>query len=243
MAIKHRLSSDDELAHAHDSGASVTLMQMVEHRRLGTVLYAWPKHWAYHVEAAEAAFESLERLHEELAAMPVGPDAMRSIDDIEFIGRVYKAGSTLVSEVVRTLQHLCEEIERWTGTPMGGSTIETRFAGASAAAGLENARSEAGYSAFQEIHAKRDAIEHPKPENIYNDGDTTWDEVPLAWFMSDRVIEAYRTYVDWFVKIADRWEATKAAMPGRPATFEVEMRGLRSDHQFKKPPRSTNEPD
>jgi hypothetical protein len=214
-------------------------MQSVEHRRLGTITYAWPKHWAYHYEAAHAAFEQLERLHEELAALPVGPDSMRSIHDIEFIGRIYKAGSHLVSEIVRTLQHLCEEIERWTKTPMGGSTIEERFAVASEAAGLAGVKDSAGYSAFQEICAKRDAIEHPKPGNTYNGGDTTWDEVPLAWLMSERVIEAYNIYLDWINNIAGAWETTKANMPKQPATLKAEMRGLRSLRQFKKPPRGT----
>jgi hypothetical protein len=53
-------------------------MHSVEHRRLGTITYAWPKHWAYHYEAAHDAFEQLDHLHEELAALPVGPDSMRS---------------------------------------------------------------------------------------------------------------------------------------------------------------------
>jgi hypothetical protein len=200
-------------------------------------MYEWPKHWAYHYEAAHTAFEELERLHVDLAAVPVGPGATRSIYDIDFIGRIYKAGSSLVSDVVRTLQHLCEEIERWTKTPMGGSTIEDRFAAASVAAGMADARTSPGYSAFQEIRKKRDAVEHPKPDNTYNGGDTTWDDVPLAWFMSERVLEAYSTYLDWINGIADSWETTKTKMPKQPTTLDVEMRGLRSLRQFKKPPR------
>ena len=52
---------------------------------------------------------------------------MRDIDNQKFIKNVYSAGTAMLSEVVRTVQHLAEEIQRTIGRLMTGKTVNERL--------------------------------------------------------------------------------------------------------------------
>jgi hypothetical protein len=216
-------------------------VQLAGHTRFGTIAYTWPKHWAYHYDAATEAFNDLGKLHEELVRLPVGPDDMRTVSDIELLGRIYDAGVRLVVGVVLTVQHLCEEIERWTKTGPSGSTIEDRLAGPGVTDVVGTLKTQPGYAALHEIIERRDAVEHPREDNVYNGDDTGWDRVPLAWFISDRSLKAFETYQTWITESIEIWEEKKANWPQSPTTLEVGVRGVRSTHQFKKPARGEAE--
>lgn len=236
VARKHRTVSDPSLAREHPKGSEVVLGQMLEHKRLGTLLYTWPRHWAFHYNAAQNAYESLAALHEQVEQLAVGADCIRGIHDLALIEQTYDAGVRMVTGVVLALQHLSEEIGRTLKLEVVGRTIEDRLTVVAVATEIDLGKATEGYSAFQEICACRDAVEHPKPGNTYNGNPTEWDRVPLAWFFSDRSLACFETFTKWFGIIADKWEESREALPRTPATFNIE-RGIRSKRPFKKPPR------
>lgn len=81
----------------------------------------------------------------------------------------------------------------------------------------------------------RDAVEHPKADNVYAGQQGRWDRVPLAWLLSDRSLRAYDRYHDWFTGLADEWEAKRGSYVCS-AELQVQC-GVRSELQFKKPPK------
>lgn len=161
MGRNHRVVSDPSIATSHKAGSPFEVIQMLEHKTLGTICYTWPRHWVVHDNSGFDAYEGLKLVHAKVAALPVGSSAIRGIHEQVLIEHAYDCGCRMVLGVVLAMQHLCEAIERALGLSAPASTLERRIAIAWPAAGLELAKDEPGYSAFQEISAVRDAIEHP----------------------------------------------------------------------------------
>jgi hypothetical protein len=209
---------------------------MLEHARLGTIMYAVPVGLsAFHHNAADAAADELRATQDEILRVPMR-DGIRSIRDPHLLERIYVAGASLVVSVVLAVQHLCEEIERSVRLPVTGATVEDRLRSALALAQLPDFRREAGYEAFSEIVHQRHAVEHPTVDRYYSGAD--WGHVPFAWFCSERPLLAYDRYDEWFGRLFDAWEMRRHEI-GRergPQTFEILQRGVRSDRSFKKPP-------
>jgi hypothetical protein len=235
MGKNEKLTPNPELARSHAAGASVAPIQTLVHAQLGTIAYIWPRLWTYHYESSYDAYEQLTELHKQLVTFPVSSVNMRLITDQAFLKSIYKVGTSMVSDVVRTIQHFTEEIERTTQRLISGTTVNDRLREAVAAAGLDLDLTDPGYAALVEMQLPRDAIEHPKENNVYAGLPGEWDKVPLAWLLSDRSVRAFDRYNEWFESLAQAWEAKRDSYT-QPADLQVE-RGLGSRYPFKKPPK------
>lgn len=236
MGRSQKLTGDPTKARPHEAGASVIVVQTLAHNRLGAISYSWPRQWVFHARAAQAAFEELTALHQRLVEFPVHePTAMRSILDMDYLEAVYRAGAQMAIEAILTLQHLCEEIERGVKVQLQEPTLDGRLREALQNAGMTPPPQRAGHAKFVELEAIRDAIEHPKMENVYNGQPGQWDRVPLAWILSERGLAAFQGWDLFLGSIADDWEECRNQFAG-PAELTVE-RGVHSQLQFKKPPK------
>jgi hypothetical protein len=236
MGRSQKLTADPAIAKSHEAGASGIVVQTLAHKRLGAISYRWPRQWVFHARAAQAAFEELTVLHRRLVEFPVhGPTAMRSILDMDYLEAVYRAGSQMAIEAILTLQHLCEEIERGVKAQLQEPTLDGRLRDALQKAGMTAPAQRAGHAMFVELETIRDAIEHPKMENVYNGQSGQWDRVPLAWFLSERGLAAFEGWDLFLGSIADDWEERQKQFAG-PANLIVQ-RGIHSQLQFKKPPK------
>lgn len=236
MTRKSRLSSDSSLARSHDDGAKVAVVQIAEHDILGTIAYRRPRHWVFHQKAALEACSDLRRLHGQVELLPLGENNMRSVDDMEFIEEMYDATTRMIVSSVLTVQHFCEEVEHIAKVPRSDSTIQNRLKIALAGASIPRDVESAGYSALGEILERRDALEHPRAETVYDGHDDLWHRVPLAWGFSDRSVKAFDAFDAWFDGVARAWEERRAELE-RPGMLEV-TRGIRSDRPSKKPPKT-----
>lgn len=235
MGKKTKLISDPSLAHPHEAGSRIEVIQVLAHDPLGALAYPWPRLWVFHYDQAVDAYEAFEGLHSQLVELPPALDGMRTVSDGEFLKKIYALGAAMASNAVRAAQHICEEIERTTESPLSGSTLEERLAEASDFAGLPSPATRAGYQGIVEINRVRDAIEHPQASNVYNGHGNEWDRVPLAWMLSDRSLKAWERWHDFFTGLADEW-LTVIGRFSKPATLSVE-RGIRSGLPVKKPPK------
>lgn len=230
--------SDPALARSHQAGASVVCVQPSEHARLGTIFVTWPKYWAFHYEDSHEGHERLQAAHEEV--LSIAPDeerATRLVNDIDLVGRIYRAGVQLVLGSVLAVQHLCREIENVTQMNwQDGSTLGDRIAHVGEVSGLGNIKALDGYEGFVELWKQRDAVEHPKPQNTY-DASGNWDRVPLAWLVSERPLESFAGFSAWFEELVERWEERRQEL-ARPGIIQAEGRGMRSRRQFKKAPKN-----
>ncbi len=234
MAQKHKMVSNPDRAQSHTAGSTIQLIQLAEHDRLGTIGYVWPRHWVFHYNAAYDAHVELVQLHDEILQLPI-KDNMRLVPAGELLERTYRWGTLLVVSVVLTVQHFVEEIERCIRQILDGTTVEDRLRSAASIADLGSFTDNAGYSGFQELTRIRDAVEHPKAENVYSSDARDWVKVPLAWFMSERPTAAYESYMQWFNKIVDKWTSRLATLDADPVQFEI-LRGMASARQYRKPP-------
>jgi hypothetical protein len=235
MGKDQKLRSDPARAREHAAGVPVNVIQILTHNQLGAIGYFLPRYWVFHAHMAEAAANQLVDLHRQLVRFPVNAmNAIRSIEDMAYIETVYRAGTSMVINIVLALQHLCEEIERTLKIQLRESTLDGRLKEALGAAALAEPTTRPGYAKFVELEAIRDAIEHPKGTNTYNPAPGQWDQVPLAWFLSERGPAAFGGCSQFVKSVADDWQR-RAKELDAPAELTVE-RGVYSQRQFKKPP-------
>jgi hypothetical protein len=213
-------------------------MQLLVHERFGAIGYAWPRHWMFHYSSAQRAAEELTRHHDKVLQHEPGPSAIRAITDEVFLQEVYDTGNSMVSNAVRAVQHLAEEIERNYNIQLRSSTIEERINEAAALFSADVYNADIDYAGLGEMRGIRDALEHPQSGNTYSTDANTWDRVPLAWMLSNRSLDAWGRFDRWFKRISGDWERHVPTL-ARPGTITVE-RGLESFSPFKKAPRSTS---
>ncbi len=221
-----RLEGNPKLAKPHTKGATVTLTQDLNHAQYGGVAYQWFRLMIVELALAEQSRDHLRDQHSVVLAMPVDVSNIRTIDDLDFLADVYDAGSGMVSHVVRAVQHLAVEMQR-EGQPLLATTVADRLQEAARGLGINDCSDEPDYQGFVEIVRIRDAIEHPRDENLYQGDKNRWDEVPLAWMLSERGLQAYERFERWITRVADDWNAYLQAHP-RTITFDVVKRGVES---------------
>lgn len=194
MGKNTKLHSNPALAKAHEVGANVAVTQILAHAQYGSIGYLWtPRLWSYHHEIAVQACDRLRALHQEVLKLDIGPGNMRLIHDPDLLVAVYQAGSEMVSNAVRSAQHLTQDMERLNPdkSTLKAATIEDRLKEAAALHELDPHIDAPDYQGLVEINGVRDAIEHPKVANTYQGGQNEWDKVPLAWMISDRSLQAF----------------------------------------------------
>lgn len=236
MGRAARVRGDPDLAREHAAGATVTLIQVLHHTQLGAIAYEWVRPFVLEWSLAERSRDALRGLHEAVLAMPVDSSNMRTIYDLDVLAAVYGAGGGMVSHSVRAVQHLAHEMQRHS-VPLVAATVGERFREAARSVSITDRIREPDYQGFVEMVAVRDAIEHPKEENLYQGVGNRWDEVPLAWMLSERSLQAYDRFERWLKLVAADWDAY-LKVTARPAEMRVSERGVRSLDQVKNPPGS-----
>jgi hypothetical protein len=221
-------------AETHEAGAAVYAIQTLVHDPVGALAFRWGPYWPYHARIAERAYEQLLALHAKLAQIDPGTSNIRLVSD-EDAEAFYDHGTTMVSNVVRTIRHLAHTMasERHATLVLGRAIDEIRQG--TEATGIDCRINHPGYHGLGEIVRVRDAIEHPVNANIYQGNDVDWDQVPLAWILSDRSAKAYAAYREWLAAILVDWHAWRSSQPKTPTTFTGVQRGMGSRYPSKKP--------
>jgi hypothetical protein len=221
-------------AQPHQEGAAVYLVQQLVHEPVGALAYRWSAQWQAHANLAQGAAQELELVHAQLVDVPELSGHVRLVPDA-LATTAYEAGSSMVSNVVRTLRHLAAAMVWEANIVIEYGRALDELRDATGKVGLDPLINSPGYHGAAEIVQVRDALEHPKTSNLYQGNDTDWDKVPLAWILSNRSLAAYNAYVGWLNRLGADFEAWRAARPPQPTTLTVE-RGIGSRYPMKKPP-------
>lgn len=235
MGRNTKIQSNADLAKPHASGARVEVIQLLAHAQYGAIAYLWPRLWVIELNLAQDSFEQLQELHLEVLKLPIDSSNMRNVHDLDFLKDIYGAGGDMVSHASRAVQHLAEEMERVGKVTLQTTTAMERIKEGVVFFGLNDHGADPSYQGLVEILRIRDAVEHPRAGNIYQGDRNRWDEVPLAWMLSERGLQAYERFTSWFELIATDWARYLVEHP-EPATLTVE-RGIESTLQAKKPTR------
>ena len=237
MGRRVKTRSNPALAEPHAAGAPVFICQLLAHDRYGAIAYHYPRLWRYHYQTAEKASEAMLDLHERVLEIEPGRNGIRFVPDDALLFDVYSIGTALVSNAVRAVQHLAEEIEHVCKQKLKGQTSADRINEAAALFSNEQLSASPDYSGFGEIVAVRDALEHPQDDNVRNTTANGWTGVPLAWMLSNRSLDAWSRFHRWLSRFAADWEEHLATLPPTPGEVSVQ-RGIESRMAVKKPPRA-----
>jgi hypothetical protein len=233
---KLRTASDPSLAQPHAPGATVTVLLPSLHETYGVINVAWPRYWVLHYQGWQAAHEGLVGLDANLLELPVDESDQRTLLDDDFRKRLYATGNQLVVDAILTFSHLALEIARISRTDDDPKNeLSQRLIAVLKSVGFGDPAAHESWPAFIELHKYRDAVMHPAEANVYGGDDGAWATVPLAWYASGRAIATSTRAMQLASDIATFWEAKKTEYD-EPATLTVK-RGIRSLHQFKKPPK------
>jgi hypothetical protein len=227
---RHKLESRQDATHEHEAGASIRCYQLLEHEPLGTIAFEWQANlWVHHANASVDAVNDLEALAPELAAIDVDNTGMRKVDDDNpLLRRVYLAGSTAVLHGYLAIQHLCERVECVTKSTPADERLSERLRACMDPLGI-SASTLPHYDAVGEVARVRHAIEHPKASTSYSGQPGGWDQVPLAWMLSNRSLPTLERFHVWFNELTDAWETWQEAQPKQEGTWNVQ-RGIASRH-------------
>jgi hypothetical protein len=176
-------------------------------------------------------------LHKRVLEIEPGRSGIRFVPDEALLFEVYSTGNALVSNAVRAVQHLAEEIEHVCKQELNGKTSAERINEAAGLFSNEQLSANADYSGFGEIVGVRDALEHPQDDKVRNTTANGWTGVPLAWMLSNRSLDAWSLFHRWFSRFATHWEAHLASLPPTPGEISVQ-RGIESRMSVKKAPRA-----
>jgi hypothetical protein len=218
---------------SHAAGSEIFILQTLVHNPVGAIGYDWPNHWVLHFTIADAAYDRLSELHATVAAIESAENKVRLVADSDLITRIYDSGTSMVSNLTRSVTHLAQQMSDQTQKPLTAQRTIDRIREATGNAGIDCRTGHSGYHGIGEIIRVRDAVEHPSAETLYR-MDTDWDRVPLAWLFSDLSLKAYRGAREWLQLIAKDWNAWQEHRSG-PTTLTVE-RGVYSRVPSKKPP-------
>lgn len=147
MGRSTKTRSNSALVESHAVGAQVTVVQVLAHDRFGAIAYQWPQHWRYHFDFANTASKKLAALHEEVLELEPDKNGIRFVADDTLLQDVYEVGNAMVSNAVRAVQHLAQDIGRVCKRNLCGSTAEERIREAVA---LFSTTGRAGASAGEE---------------------------------------------------------------------------------------------
>jgi len=243
MGKKTKTISDPSLARSHEAGAKVEFVQIALHE-LGMIYIGHPRYWTLHAGYANAGYKRLKRYIDKILAQNPTTGNVRSVHDATFITKIYKATFDLIAHTYLTYEYfVLSTLTTIYLYPGASEEDKKKFAELENLELKEKLRhiivdilkkpeliASKGYSMlFQELEQARHALNHPKNDNTYNCGDTTWDKVPLAWGVSGKSLKFFEHSVDLLNSIYKDWIEIEPQY-AKPGTLTGLKRGVKSMH-------------
>lgn len=243
MGKKTKIESDPKLARSHAAGASFEVVQIALHD-LGMIYVQHPIYWALHARYANSAYKRLKRYIDQIMESKPSIGNVRSIHDANKITKIYKATFDLVVHSYLTYEYFVLFILTTVYLYPGATEIDKQHFEHLQSLELKDKLKfiiiniinkpelieSRGYSMlFSELEQARHSLNHPKNDNTYNCGDTTWDKVPLAWGVSGKSIKFFDSSARLFNGLYEGWELVEPKYR-KPGVLTGVKRGIKSLH-------------
>lgn len=236
--------SDPKLAKSHDKGASVAWMQPCLHDQFGKIMYMSPHFWVLNFKAAERAYKRLNSYEKQILNIEISISDDRYIYDIKLIDKMYESGFDLVANIYICFEHLTLEIIRGayrydeeTRAKLLNKELKEKLSYIlkDVLKSPELIKSEGYVRLLSEFEVKRHSYNHPLEKNVY-DATKDWDNVPLAWIMAGKYHKGFKAIKVFLFEVAKLWDKYQKDNANL-VTLNIK-RGIKSAHQFKKPPKN-----
>jgi len=227
---------DPALCKPHKKGEPVMLVQPALHERYGSIFIAKARFWIFHFNQAINSFNALMKLQEsEILLLPIHDSNSRIVYNEKLLHKIYTHGTSLAINTKLTVNHFLLEVETKSKTNLGVE-IDQRLNATYKLLKCPELVKHNGHSAYHEIESIRNAVEHPTPNNTYNNGSSDWATVPMAWFVGERPEKTFAAFDEYMRTLSNKWDIV-AKQYEKPGSIPVK-RGLQSIHQFQKAPKA-----
>ena len=181
----------------------------------------------YHGDLANKAYRKSFKLHDEVLRLPIEqPSNFRTLDE-KLLPQVYKTGSDLVMNTYLMFEHLSRYMLGSHYLP-GGEEVYFSLEDKELKEKLKHIITEIldkpellrhkGYGIlFSDWEKMRHSITHPKFSNIYSADKADWDNVPIAWMVSGKHIQAFSDITFFFGELLGNWKTLER--PNKPGTL------------------------
>ncbi len=192
----------------------------------------------YHADLANKAYRKSFKLHDKVLQLPVEePSNFRTLED-KLLAQVYKAGSDLVMNTYLMFEHFSRFMLGHNYLP-GNETTYFALEDTELKEKLKHVVTQIlnknellqheGYGVlFSDWERIRHAINHPKFENLYSADRAMWDNVPIAWFVAGKHLDAFHDLTVFFKNLLETWQlhASQIVRPGTINNVEPVVSGV-----------------
>lgn len=171
--------------------------------------------YAYYANIVNESYEKSHSLHNRVLELPVSKDSnFRHIFDNNLLAEIYEEGSKLTTGIYLMFEHLTFHVGITMFRSRGKQLFEDyerkelkdKLKNLFKSLDLKDLEQSKGYGVlFADIERARHAINHPKSTNIYAVDSDHWDEVPIAWFVSGKHLDACEKSINMYNKLHDAW--------------------------------------
>lgn len=243
MGKRLKVISDPSRDRGHEAGAKVIFMQPSE-AELGSILFQRQMHWVHSAKASQKAFDKLDKLQNEVLLSEPDGGNYRHIRDSVLLGDIFISGCDLVNHTYLLYRHLSHwiisTVHVWPDNSQEDKATMAHYESRSidyeaplnyVVKGIlkrEDLLKHKGYSFITgEWKDIRHALNHPNHENVYSADPDKWDKVPLAWFVSGRFRNEFKSIIEFHNELLKEW---KKILPSykRPGTIKITHRGATS---------------
>jgi len=147
--------------------------------------------------------------------LPISKDSnFRYLFDNNLLAEIYEEGSKLTANIYLMFEHLALHVgitifrsgDKRLFEGYEGKLLKDKLKDLFKSLDLEDLERSEGYGVlFADIMRARHAINHPKSTNIYAVDSDRWDEVPIAWFVSGKHLNACEKSISLYNKLHDAW--------------------------------------
>ncbi len=226
MGKNLKLNIDRSQDRAYPAGSRVMFIQHAL-TRLGIVSFqAQAPLYDYHGGLANKAYRKSFKLHDKVLRLPVEqPSNFRTLDE-KLLPQIYTTGSELVMNTYLMFEHLSRYMLGSHYLPgnedmyysLEDRELKEKLKHITEIIGKPELLQHKGYGIlFSDWEKMRHAINHPKFSNIYSADKADWDNVPIAWMVSGKHLDAFSDITFFFGELLSGWKVLER--PNKPGTL------------------------
>lgn len=233
--------SDPSLAHSHKKGAKVYFALTAVDPRWGRYLYYNYRRYGlilsrslrYYKRTIDLLNQCRQIEVEEKTGFRKIPDSLKKkleINSMQFLILMKLGLEYLVMEYQTAIKQIKEHRREVYKPPLDTNDLGEKLRILKDVIGIKNSVPTEIYT----ILGRRDIVEHPTTERLWEGSDTGWKTVSLSWVLSgeiEGITDPIISFVNEFVKTVETY-IKENPIPGK---LNISHRGLKAGEQYKKP--------
>jgi hypothetical protein len=206
------------------------IVMITQHTRTELGVVSFPGQapfYDYYAKIVNEAYAQSQSLHQRVLELPVDESSkMRHMFASDLLSSIYSYGSQLIVNLYLMFEHFAlyagitvfrraspahyDEFENM--------ELKDKLKDLFKEFQVSELTKSPGFGVlFSDVERVRHAINHPKGDNLYSVDESKWDNVPIAWFVSGKHLEATAKCIELYNKVHDVYTSYVAThkQPGK----------------------------